>query len=74
MIRTPRLAPSGFADPFDVLGGHLQFLARLVVEFFGKEAVDAPHVAHRRDENVQQYWSKRTAHGHRAYRLRISLL
>src|SRR5262249_36662562 len=53
-----------FAHAHDVRSRHLQLLPRLVVEFVGKEAVNAAHVANGRDQDVQENRCERTACRH----------
>jgi hypothetical protein len=43
---------------------HLQFLARPIIELVRKETMRATHVAHRRNQNIQQHGRERLAGGH----------
>ena len=54
MIRTGELTAKRLADSRELVGGHLQLLARLVVEFFGEETMHATHVADRRDREYSE--------------------
>src|SRR5215510_6329499 len=60
------LAAESLADARQLTGGHLQFLARLVVKLFGEETVYAAHVADRRDQNVEDDRRRDAAHHHAA--------
>src|SRR5262249_26777671 len=59
-----QFAAERLADARQLRGGHLQFLARLVVELFGEKAVYAAHVADRRDQNVEDDRRRDAAHQH----------
>ena len=49
-----KVCPKCFADLLEVACRHLQALAFLVVEFVCKKAMDAAHVADRRNQNVEK--------------------
>jgi hypothetical protein len=45
-------------DALDLMRLHLQFLSRTIVEFIRKKTVCAPHVADRRNQNIQEHGGK----------------
>src|SRR6185436_7307640 len=41
---------------FDLMGLHLKFLSRTIIQLVRKETVGAPHVTNRGNEYVEQHW------------------
>ena len=58
------IGAQGFADALQIPGGHLEFLALFVVQLVREEAVDAAHVAHGRDQDIEKDWRERSSSGH----------
>src|SRR5205809_1069630 len=53
-----------FADARHLRRGHLEFLARFVVQFVREEAMNAAHIADGSNEDIQKDWRKRAAGRH----------
>ena len=49
------VADSTSSDASDLVGLHLQFLTRSIVQLLGKKAMRAPHIADAGDENIQKH-------------------
>ena len=54
----PEVAAERLRDALDLMRLHLQFLARTIVEFIREKAMRAPHVADRRNQNIQEHGRK----------------
>src|SRR5262249_9008187 len=53
-----------FADTLHLRRGHLEFLARFVVQFISEETMNASHIADGSNEDIQKNWRKRAAGRH----------